>query len=224
VDVLRAEEIEATVAAAQRQGFHHFNIKVGRDAILDVQACREIRQLAPNAFIWVDANGGYDLDTALSIAPQFADAGVAALEQPFPANRLSWYARLRRQSALPVLMDEGIVSLVDLIEFHQLDLLDGVAMKVSRCGGLTEAQRIAEYLRENELLFFASGLTDPDLALAASLLLFGAYDLDRPAALNAPQFLTGSILESPVVIEGDQAFVPDGSGLGVTVDESRFRT
>jgi L-alanine-DL-glutamate epimerase-like enolase superfamily enzyme len=217
VDVQRVDEIDDCVRGARERGFQHFNIKVGSAAAQDVQVCRELRRLAPDAFLWVDANGGYDLETALAVTPQFAAAGVAAFEQPFPANRLSWYSRLRKQGALPILMDEGIVSLVDLQEFHQLGLLDGVAMKVSRCGGLTESRRIVEYLEQNGLLFFASGLTDPDLSLAASLLLFGAYNLERPAALNAPQFLQGSILESPIRIEGDQAVVPTGDGLGVSV-------
>ena len=69
------------------------------------------------------------------------------------------------------------------------------------------------------LLFFASGLTDPDVALAACLHLFAAYDLPHPAALNAPQFLEGTFLKTPLRIEGDQAFVPDGGGLGVEVAE-----
>lgn len=224
VDVSDLGQVETVVREATEKGFHHFNVKVGRDAALDVQVCQELRRLAPSAFVWVDANGGYDLATALEMTPRFANAGIAALEQPFPANRLSWYARLKQQQVLPVLMDEGIVSLADLEEFHRLGLLDGVAMKVARCGGLMESQRILEYMYQNGLLFYGSGLTDPDLALAACLQLFGAYDLDRPAALNAPQFLEGSILTDPLVIHGDQAMVPTGAGLGVRVDEGRMRT
>lgn len=220
VDVGGVADVAEAVAAATARGFHHFNVKVGNDGANDVAVCRELRRLAPDAFLWADANCGYDVETALAVAPQLADVGIAALEQPLPANRLAGYQQLRKQRALPILMDEGIVSLADLEAFHQLDLLDGVAMKVSRCGGLTEARRIVDYLEQHGLLFFASGLTDPDLSLAASLLLYGAYGLERPAALNAPQFLSGSILESPVAIVGDQAAVPSGFGLGVTVDES----
>jgi len=218
IDARTLDEVTAAVAAAQARGFRHFNVKVGRDATFDVAMCREIRQLAPESFVWVDANGGYDLDTALSVAPKFADLGVAAFEQPLPANRLTGFRRLREQKALPILMDEPIVSLADLQEFHALDLLDGVAVKIARCGGLSEARRIVEYLQQHGLLFFASGLTDPDLSLAASLLLFSAHGLERPAALNAPQFLTGSILKTPISIEGDQARIPRGPGLGVEVD------
>jgi len=187
-----------------------------------VAVAAEVRRLAPGAFIWADANGGYDGPTARTVARKLADLGLAALEQPLPANQLSGYRELRRDRALPILMDEGVVSLTDLREFHQLDLLDGVAMKVSRCGGLTEAGRITDYLREHGLLFFASGLTDPDLAFAASLQLLGGWGLENPAALNAPQYLGGSILTTPIRVEGDRAAVPNGPGLGVDVDPAKL--
>ena len=79
-----------------------------------------------------------------------------------------------------------------------------------------------EYLEEHELLLFASGLTDPDLSLAASLLLLSAYQLPRPAALNAPQYLDGTILRTPLRIEEDQAYPPRGPGLGVDVDRVKI--
>jgi L-alanine-DL-glutamate epimerase-like enolase superfamily enzyme len=215
-------ELPGLIEQAHERGFRRFNVKIGGDVKFDIDVCREIRRLAPDAFVWVDANGGYDLETALAAAPAYADLGMAALEQPLPANRLSWYRKLNRQGALPILMDEPIVSAVDVEEFHRLGLLDGVAMKVSRCGGLTEARKVLDYVEQNGLLFFASGLTDPDLSFAASLVLFGAYQLDRPAALNAPQFLTGSLLEKPIEVIGDQAAVPAGPGLGVAVDPSKL--
>ena len=216
------DEVGELVAQAREAGFRNFNVKVGADAKFDVQVCTEIRRLAPDAFVWIDANGGYDLDTALAVAPRFADLGIAAFEQPMPANRLTWYRKLHKQRALPILMDEPIVSAVDLEEFHRLGLLDGVAMKLSRCGGLTESRKVLKYMEDNGLLFFASGLTDPDLSFAACLALFGAYNLERPAALNAPQFLSGSILSEPLAIEGDQATVPKGPGLGVRVAEDKL--
>ena len=222
VDAASEVEVAETIAAAQERGFCNFNVKVGPDPARDVTVCRAIRRLAPNAFVWADANGGYDLDAALVVAPQLADLGIAALEQPLQANELGGYRRLRQQKALPILMDEGVVSLSDLRAFHELELLDGVAMKVSRCGGLTEARLIVEYLEQHGLLFFASGLTDPDLSLAASLLLYGAYGLKRPAALNGPQFLNGTILATPLTCLGDRIAVPHGHGLGVTVDTSRL--
>lgn len=214
----RLEDIEGAVAEAHARGYRHFNLKVAPDPEFDLAAVRLLRQLAPAAIVWVDANGGYDLESALSVAPKLVELGVSALEQPLPANRLAGYRRLRAQGALPILMDESIIAAADFDEFHQLGLLDGVAVKVSRMGGITESLRLIERLRETGSLFYASGLTDPDLSLAASLQVFAAGGLRLPAALNGPQFLSGSILRTPPTADGDQIFAPVGPGLGVDVD------
>jgi L-alanine-DL-glutamate epimerase-like enolase superfamily enzyme len=170
----------------------------------------------------VDANGGYDEQTALEIAPKLADIGVPVFEQPLPANRLTGYQRLKKQGALPIIMDEGVVSASDLEEFIKLKCLDGVAMKPARCGGLTEARKQIEILLDAGLMFLGSGLTDPDVSLAASIILYGAYDLKYAAALNGPQFIDGSVLKQPFKGENGELAVPTGQGLGVVVDETKI--
>ncbi len=135
---------------------------------------------APNGFHWADANTNYDLDTAMAMAPKLANLGLKGLKSPLPPNRIRAYQTLKRQGALPILMDEGIVSPVEVGEFIALDMFDGVAMKVARCGGLWNASRIARLLQENDLLLFASGLTDPELSMAATAHFFAWAGLDFP--------------------------------------------
>ncbi|GBD00023.1 Muconate cycloisomerase 1 [bacterium HR17] len=214
------EQAEQIVAEGKARGFRHFNIKVAPDPKFDIALAKLVRQLAPEAFLWADANGGYDVATALQVAPKLAEVGVDVWEQPLPANMLSGYAELKRQGALPIVMDEGVVAVRDLLEFWRLGLLDGVAMKIPRMGGLLPARRCVETVLELGLLFLGSGLTDPPLSLAAHLVLYGSYGLAFPAALNGPQFLEPSPLYSPLHINGDQIQVPTGLGLGVTVNET----
>ncbi|NUN94965.1 MAG: mandelate racemase [Candidatus Omnitrophica bacterium] len=216
------EDLEPMIEEGRRRGYEHFNVKVAPDPVFDLEMCRIVKRCVPEGFLWCDANGGYDLKTALDVAPQLADIGVPVLEQPLPANRLSGYQALKRQGALPIVMDEGVVSPEDLVEFYRLGCLDGVAMKPARCGGLLSARRQVEILESEGLMFLGSGLTDPDLSLAASLNLYGAYNLQHPAALNGPQFLVGSLLSEPLAPEGGKLRVPKGPGLGVSVEESRM--
>jgi len=217
------EEVERLVQEGRARGYRHFNTKVAPDPKFDLELCRRVRRLAPECFLWADANGGYDLATALAVAPKLADAGVNVLEQPLPANRLTGYRELKKQGALPIIMDEGVVSSVELIEFIRLGLLDGVALKPARTAGLWDAQRQVEILQDAGLLFLGSGITDPDVALAAALQLYCAYGLKFPAALNAPQFLSGSYLRKPLVVRNGEIDFPAGPGLGVEVDEERVR-
>lgn len=217
------DEVADLVSQGQARGYQHFNVKIAPDPEFDLELCRLVQRLAPGGFLWADANGGYDEATALWVAPKLADLGVPVLEQPLPSNCLGGYQRLKKQGALPIVMDEGIVSSVELREFIQFGLLDGVAMKPARCGGLTEARRQIELLQRSGLMFLGSGLTDPDLSLAASVALYGAFDLEYPAALNGPQFLGASILKQPLDVQNGELTVPTGPGLGVDVDEQKLK-
>jgi L-alanine-DL-glutamate epimerase-like enolase superfamily enzyme len=223
VNVKAIEDVEPLMAEGRRRGYRHFNIKVSPDPAFDVALAKEVRRLAPDCFLWADANGGYDTETALATAPKLRDAGVNVLEQPVPPNRLTGLAALKKQGALPIILDEGVVSVADLEEFHKLGLLDGVAMKPARTAGLFDARRQVEYLERNSMMFLGSGLTDPDVALAAALVLYSAYGLKYPAALNGPQFLAGSFLKKPLAVEDGSIRVPTGPGLGVEVDEGKVR-
>lgn len=217
------EEVDVLVAEGKAKGYAHFNLKVAPDAAFDVKVARRVRQLAPQCFLWADANGGWDTATALDAAPRLADAGVDVLEQPVPANRLSGFAALKKQGALPVILDEGVVSAVELEEFIQLKLLDGVAFKPARTAGLWDALRQLDLCRKHDLMVLGSGLTDPDVALSAALHLYGVARMETPAALNGLQFLKGSFLKTPFALHDGSLEVPVKPGLGVDVDEEAVR-
>jgi L-alanine-DL-glutamate epimerase-like enolase superfamily enzyme len=222
-----------TLEGAERQleegralGYSHFNIKVGppQTTAYDLELVRTVMRFAPDGFHWADANTGYTLDTARAMAPKLADLGLRAIESPLPPNRLRDYQALTRLGALPVLMDEGIVSPVEVAEFIALGMFDGIAMKVARCGGLWNASRIARLLYDGGLLLYASGLTDPELSMAASAHFFGWAGLDTPAALNGPQYIAHrGTTDETFRARGDLMPVPTAAGLGLTPDDRARR-
>ena len=145
------------------------------------------------------------------------------LEAPIRPNRIAGYQALARQRALPILMDEGLLAPDELVEFIRLGMLDGVAMKPARCGGLLAARRQIEIVLDAGLMWLASGLTDPDVSLAATLALFSSYGQARPCALNGPQFLAHSVIDTPFTPKDGQLAPPAGPGLGVVVNESKLK-
>jgi L-alanine-DL-glutamate epimerase-like enolase superfamily enzyme len=217
------DEVEPLVAAGRAKGYRHFNVKVAPDPTFDVDLCRRVKALVTDGFLWADANCGYDPATALEAAPKLADAGVAVLEAPVRPNRISTYQALAKQKALPILMDEGVVSPDDLAEFIRLGMLHGMAMKHARCGGLLPARRQIEIVLDAGLMWLGSGLTDPDVSLAATLALYGSFGQQRPCALNGPQFLAHSVIDTPFVPSNGTLTPPSGPGLGVTVNEEKIR-
>jgi len=217
------DDIPDLIQKGRDKGFANFNVKVAPDPEFDIAMCKMVKKMAPDGFLWADANGGYDLATALKVLPKLAEIGVPVIEEPIKPNHLTGYQQLRKQGALPIIMDEGVISPTDLIELNKLGCLDGVAMKPARCGGLVSAVQQCEILEDAGMLFLGSGLTDPDVSLAASLILYSAFNLKYPAALNGPQFLGTSVIKHPFTPKGGKVRVPKGPGLGITVDEDKVR-
>ena len=222
VNARTLDEVEKLIEEGKSAGYRHFNIKVGPDAQYDAQLAAKVRALAPDTFLWADANGGYEESTAMQAARLLADAGVDVLEAPLRPNHIRGYQNLVRLNALPIYMDEGVVSLRDLEEFVALGMMHGMAAKPARCGGITTCLAQLEFLQKNKLPWLGSGLTDPDIALAAILAIYGSHPNGKPAALNGPQFLDASILRSPLVVRDGHLIPPTGPGLGVDVDEEKL--
>ena len=221
INTTHLDQAERLLEEGRALGYDSFNIKLGYPQVpaYDLDLVRLVTAFSPDGFHWCDANTSYDLDTALAQAPKLAGLGVRALESPLPPNRIRDYQRLSKQGALPILMDEGIVSPVEAEEFAALGMMNGIAMKVARCGGLWHASRIIEGMQRDGQTLFASGLTDPELSLAASVHLFAWAGLDLPAALNGPQYLADrGTSDAAFRALADRIAVPTAPGLGITPD------
>ena len=89
VNVTDIADVGPLIEEGKKWGYRHFNIKVAPDPDWDAALAREVKRLAPETFLWADANGGYEPDTALRAASLLADAGVDVLESPLRPNRIS---------------------------------------------------------------------------------------------------------------------------------------
>jgi L-alanine-DL-glutamate epimerase-like enolase superfamily enzyme len=211
------EIVETQLEEGRRRGYENFNLKVGppQSAEYDLAVARMIKDFSPSGFLWADANTGYSTEAALEILPKLRDAGVEVMESPLPPLNIRGYQALKKQGALPIFMDEGIINHKILEEFILLEMLDGVAIKTARSGGIWQSRQIIELAESAGLQVLGSGLTDPDISLAASLHLFAGLDCCLPYALNGPQYIANSLIEKGLVYKGDTIEVPSGPGLGI---------
>jgi muconate cycloisomerase len=220
-----AAEVADCVAQGWELGYRAFKVKIGlHDEHTDLQVVRAVRDAAPDAPLWVDANQAYSAGAALRLARHLAELGVHAFEQPLPANDVAGLRRLRQDSAVAVALDESLRHPTDLATFVRLDAVDVAIAKVQRSGGLTLSRRLCALAQDSGVTLMGSGLTDSDLGLAASLHLFAAFGIDTPVDLNGRQFVDSVYATGETVRVADGvAQVPTGPGLGVDVDERVVR-
>jgi muconate cycloisomerase len=217
-------EVGDSVAEGRDLGYGAFKVKIGlHDEATDIAVVAAVREHAPGAPLWVDANQAYTVPAALRVARALDGLGVTAFEQPLPANDIAGLRRLRDACPVPVALDESLRHPGDLATFVRLEAVDIAIAKVQRSGGLTLSHRLCALAQDSGVQLMGSGLTDSDLGLAASLHLFAAYGVDTPVDLNGRQFIESPYAGATVRIDGGTAHVPDGPGLGVEVDETVVR-
>jgi L-alanine-DL-glutamate epimerase-like enolase superfamily enzyme len=215
--------VEQQLEEGRARSYQNFNIKVGypQDLDYDLALAKKVRNFAPQGFLWADANTGYSIEGALEIMPKLADAGVAVIESPLPPHQIRGYQALKQQGALPIYMDEGIISPAETAEFIHLGMMDGITLKPARSAGLYPSQKIVQLAQENGIALLGSGLTDPDLSLAAALHLYAWIGFENPCALNGPQYLVQSLCDQGDVFipENGSLKIPNRPGLGIRMDD-----
>jgi len=211
--------VEQQLEEGKNRGYRNFNFKVGppQTGPFDLDLAKKIKSFSPDGFLWADANTGYTVAGALEILPKLADVGVDVLESPLSPHQIRGYQALKRQGALPIFMDEGIIMDEVVREFIALEMLDGITIKTARSSGIWQSQKIIRLVKEHNIALLGSGLTDPDISLVASLHLFAWAGIDKPCALNGPQFLGNTLIENGLEQQGDIIRVPQNPGLGINM-------
>ena len=113
-----------------------------------VQAVRGA--LRPGDELQIDANGGWDLEGARQMSPWLADQGVVLVEQPLPplldpAADAAGFAALQGLAPIPVVADESCWDLRDVLRLAPH--VDGINIKLVKCGGLSEGLLMAHTAR-----------------------------------------------------------------------------
>lgn len=189
-------------------------IKLGRDdAEVDARTLRAICKEAVGKTIRIDANAGWSLGTAIRMAKVCADLGIEFLEQPLAIGDYEGLARLKKESPLPIVVDEDVQDLASLPPL--LGKIDGINIKLMKCGGLWEARQMIGFARANGWSIMLGCMIESTVGIAAAAHLAGvAQDLDLDTEL-----LVGNNPCSPIVMGRDGIIRPSHEpGLGVTLN------
>lgn len=156
----------------------------GDDALL-----RIVREEAPAARIRVDANTGWTAKEAIARLPMLEALGVELIEQPVPAADLDGLRAIRRRSRIPIVADESCRVAEDVPALA--GCVDGVNIKLAKCGSLREALRIVHVARAHHLGVMLGCMIESTLGIAAALQLAPLVDwvdLDGAALLARDPF------------------------------------
>jgi L-Ala-D/L-Glu epimerase len=187
--------------------FRRLKLKLGAGDGLDVERVRAVRGVT-GVPLQVDVNEYWDLEEALENIRALADLGVQYVEQPLRAGDPGG-VRLRRESPLPIYVDEDCHTLADVAACAER--AHGINIKLAKSGGIREAVRMAHAARALGLGVMLGCMVESGLGIAAGC---------QVASLCDHVDLDGNLLlaEDPwrgVVLEDGVQLPSTDSGLGV---------
>ena len=199
-DVVRAKVREAAP-------YPILKIKVGTAE--DETMLRTVRDVTDKP-LRVDANGGWSAKEAVARLPLLEEMGVELIEQPVaPADR-EGLAAVHRASRIPIVADESCRVAADIPGLA--GAVDGISIKLAKCGSLREALRRIAVARAHGLRVMVGCMVETSLGVTAAAHftpLLDLVDLDGAALLAHDPFVGASMVAGRLTL-------PTAPGLGVT--------
>lgn len=195
VDARRAKEIVAGSGCATAK------VKVaepGQEPGEDLDRVAAVREaLGPSGAVRVDANGAWDVDTAVRRIGELEKAarGLEYVEQPCPD--ITGLADVRRRVGVRIAADESIRRAEDPLRVAVAEAADVAIIKAAPLGGVRRALRVAESCG---LPCVVSSAVESSVGLAAQLALAGALpELPFACGLGTMSLLDGDVVSDSIV-------------------------
>lgn len=202
------------VMAAQARSLVLPILKIKLGDALDEARVVALRQACASR-LRADANAGWTREKAARLLPRLAELGVELVEQPLPAGDLDGLASLARiQPRPPIFADESIKTMADIVA--HAGKVDGVVIKLAKCGGIREAWRQIHVAHALGLEVMLGCMIESSLAVTAAAQLaplVDHVDLDGPLLIKNDPF-------AGLGYEGARITLPTAPGLGVTARAS----
>ncbi len=195
------EQAESLVREAVARGCRTIKIKVGGSPDLDIARVAMVREVLDETFgsgagrIRLDANAQWQLDEAIAMLERCASYGLEYAEQPCAS--LDDLAVVRRETGVPIAVDEGIRTSDDPSSLRLADVADIAIIKPATLGGVRSSLDLITALG---LPVVVSGAMDSSVGLGTALALAGALpELPLASGLGTGALLADDLVVTPVV-------------------------
>ncbi|MDE0483308.1 MAG: dipeptide epimerase [Candidatus Poribacteria bacterium] len=192
--------------ALQAEAYPILKVKLGTPR--DIEIIRTLRNVTDKP-IYVDANTAWTPKEAVDKIRELAQYGVELIEQPTKPDDINGLRFVRENSELPIIADESVKRAGDIPALAEA--VDGINIKLVKCGGLLEALRMIHVARAHGLLVMIGCMIESSLGITAAAHLTPLVDyadLDGNLLISNDPY-TG------VTLDNGKLILPDRPGIGI---------
>ena len=198
----------ADAAILRKEGYRHWKIKVGLLPIeSDIDRVEALCSVLQGDVVSVDANGAMNLDNAVRFCTSDKTKLLAFAEQLISAkSSVCEFRELKKQSKIPIGLDESIHGVNEIERFIELKSFDGASLKLIKTGGLIESMECAQLLEKNGLkVNLACKVAETSISAAATAALGFAMGNIPWGFSMSNQYLRFDVCEQP--LKANQGFL-----------------
>lgn len=175
----------------------------------DKKLIRLIRQYTKKP-LYVDVNQGWkNKEEVLEMILWMKEQNVILLEQPMPATMKEEMRWLTERSPISTIADESVKRLRDLETLH--GAFSGVNIKLMKCTGLAEANKMIDFCRNNNLAVLLGCMAESSCGTSAMAQLMHKADY---IDLDAPLLYTNDPFRGVSYNDG-KVYLNNMAGIGV---------
>jgi len=208
------EKIECELAAGYRR------IKVKVKPGWDVNVLERIRSRWPEIVLSCDANSAYRLDEVEHLR-KFDRFKLLMIEQPLWNDDIYYHARLQRELSTAICLDESIRHARDAAAAVETGACRIVNIKVGRVGGFSEARKVHDVCRDNDVPVWCGGMLESGIGRAHNIALSTLPNFRLPGDVSASKrYWKEDIIEPEVEVSPQGTIaVSDQPGTGYRIRE-----
>lgn len=218
ISVNSPEEMARDAVNAVERGYDTLKVKVGIDPSLDVERLSAIRAaVGDKPRIRIDANQAWSPKQAVKLLNQMQERGldIELVEQPVKAHDLEGLKYVTDRSYVPVLADESVFSVEDALKIVQLQAADLINIKLMKCGGLTNALKIATLAEVSGVECMIGCMLEAKVSVNAAVHLACARQIITKVDLDGPVLCSEDPVLGGAVFNEKEITVADEPGLGI---------
>ncbi len=213
-----ASTLVETVASYLKQGYRRVKIKIkpGRE----VDETSAVRRAYPDLRLQVDANSAYTLESA-DVLKAIDDLDLLLIEQPLFEDDIWDHRKLQAEFKTPICLDESVLTPRHARYALEMEACRIINIKPARVGGLSQGIAIHDYCRERDVPVWCGGMLETGVGRASNLALASLPGFVLPGDISASdRYYARDITNERFTLNSDSTItVPNGPGLGVTIDE-----
>lgn len=214
------EQMVIDAIEIKERGFEVIKVKLGDDPEKDILRIKAIRrQIGEEIPLRLDANQGWDVNSAIHVLKDLESCNIQFCEEPIPRWNYMELPRVRKESPVMIMADESCCDHHDAQRLIDMKAVQSFNIKLGKSSGIFKALKIIKQAERTNLQLQIGGFLESRIGFTASAHLALTSDQVQFCDFDTPMMFSEDPVSGGIQYGLNGLItVPETPGLGASLD------